>query len=67
MLRGGEAFDLAAPVPTTYPCRALEGLVAANERKVLVFATSLAARPQPNNRNHNPGVTFTAIDVKTEA
>ncbi|HWV44125.1 hypothetical protein [Pseudorhodoplanes sp.] len=44
----------------------LEGLVAANERKVLILATSLSVRPQPQDRVTIRGITFTINDVKTD-
>lgn len=71
-----DAFDPPAPVPVDYPCKAvvenyadkfrLEGLVQTNERKVLILATSLSVRPQPNDRVTIRGITFTVVDVKTD-
>lgn len=71
-----DPFDPPAPVPVEYPCKAiveayadkfrLEGLVAANERKVLILATSLSVRPQPQDRVTIRGITFTVVDVKTD-
>lgn len=71
-----EPFDPPAPVSVEYSCRAiveaysdkfrLEGLVQANERKVLILATSLSVRPQPQDRVTIRGITFTVVDVKTD-
>lgn len=71
-----DPFDPPAPVTTEYACKAiveayadkfrLEGLVAANERKVLILATSLSVRPQPQDRVTIRGVTFTLLEVKTD-
>lgn len=71
-----DPFDPPAPVPVEYQCKAiveayadkfrLEGLVAANERKVLILATSLSVRPQPQDRVTIRGITFTITDVKTD-
>lgn len=71
-----DPFDPPAPVPVEYSCKAivenyadkfrLEGLIAANERKVLILATSLSVRPRPQDRITIRGITFTVVDVKTD-
>lgn len=71
-----DPFDPPAPIPVEYGCRAiveryaqkfrLEGLVEANERRVLVLTTSLSVRPQPNDRITVRGVTFTIVEVGTD-
>lgn len=71
-----DPFDPPAPVATEYACKAiveayadkfrLEGLVQANERKVLILATSLSVRPRPQDRVTIRGITFTITDVKTD-
>lgn len=72
-----DPLDPPAAVPVEYSCKAivesysdkfrLEGLVAANERKVLILATSLSVRPQMLDRVTIRGITFTLSDkIKTD-
>ncbi len=66
------------PVPTeaTYACKAivedfaerfrLDGTVQANERKVLILATTLSVTPQPNDRITIRSTTYTVMTVATD-
>ncbi len=67
------AFDPPAPTETEYTCKALvtkysamlraEGVIDANDRKVLILATSISATPKPPDRVTISGVTFTLREV----
>ena len=72
------AFDPPAPTETEYPCKALvtkysamlraEGVVDANDRKVLILANSLDTGivPAAQNRVTIRGITFTIQEVETD-
>lgn len=71
-----EPFDPPIEVFVEYPCNAIveaysdkfrmDGLVAANERKVLILAASVAVRPQPHDRVTIRGITFTISEVNSD-
>lgn len=68
--------DPPLPTQVTYTCKAivetyaekfrLDGLVAQNERKVLILADSLNATPVPGDRIAIRGITFTVLEVMTD-
>lgn len=72
----GPAYDPTPGAPATYACKAIvetysafyraQGLVEANDRKVLVLAASLGVRPLPGDRITVSGITFTAQNVSTD-
>ena len=71
-----ESFDPADPTQTAYSCKAIvetysqmfrrDGLVEANDRKVLILATSLAVTPKAGDRVTISGVTFMVMEVETD-
>jgi hypothetical protein len=73
---GGDPADPLPPTQATYPCKAIvEGysdyfkannLVNASDRKVLILATSIGAKPAAGDRVTISGITFTLQDVSTD-
>lgn len=73
---GGDPADPLPPLPANFPCRGMvesysqylraNGLVQANERKVLILAFSLGVRPAAGDRVTIRGVTFTLLEVSTD-
>jgi len=67
--------DPPAPTTVNYPCKAIEdtystgqranGLVAADDVRVLILATTLAVAPLPGDRITIRGVTRTIVPVGT--
>lgn len=67
------AFDPPAPTETEFSCKALvtkysamlraEGVIDANDRKVLILANSITATPKPPDRVTIGGTTFTLKEV----
>lgn len=67
----GDPWNPDPPTNVTYSCRAIEeewgmsqlagGLVLANERKVLVLASTLAVEPAPGDRITVRGHTLTIV------
>ncbi len=64
-----DRFDPPLPTSTTYACKAIvemysqrlrqDGLIKANERKVLILANSISVTPEPDDRITIRGITFT--------
>lgn len=73
---GDAVFDPPAPTTQTYSCRAIvdvyskylisQGMVQANERKVLILAQSLTVSPVPGDRVTVQGATYEILDVSTD-
>lgn len=74
---GGSDFDPAPPgTPQQFACKAIHdsysdyfqkgGLVEANDRKVLILATSLSIAPVQGDRITIDGLTLTIVNVKTD-
>jgi len=73
---GADPADPVPPTPTQYPCKAIveaysqylraNGLVGANDRKVLILANSLGLRPKAGDRVTIKGITFRVIEVGTD-
>lgn len=71
-----DRFDPPAPTSTNYACKAivetyreqfrLDGLVQANDRRVLILANSLSVTPTVNDRVTIRGIVFTVIAVETD-
>jgi hypothetical protein len=73
---GGDPADPLPPLAANFPCLAIveaysqyfkaNNLVAANERKVLILATSLGVKPVAGDRVTIQGITFTIQEVSTD-
>jgi hypothetical protein len=73
---GGAPDDPLPPLAANFLCRAIveaysqyfkaNNLVAANERKVLILATSLGVKPVAGDRVTIQGITFTIQEVSTD-
>lgn len=71
-----DRFDPPAPTSTDYTCKAIvdtysekfrmDGLVKANDRRVLILANSIGVVPAVNDRVTIRGVTFTVVAVETD-
>ncbi len=71
-----DRFNPPPPTSTDYPCKVvvetyaekyrMDGLVKANDRRVLILGNSVAVVPTINDRVSVRGITFTVIDVQTD-